>query len=73
MAKQIRIWAISLLAVAGVVCLACEPTNEQTWLTAFLISKTVGFMLWGIAAMLYKNWDKRGMLPEENYENEYIR
>lgn len=71
MAKQIRIWTISLLAVAGVVCLACEPTNEQTWLMTFLLSKTVGFILWGIAAMLYRHWDKRGMLPEENYGNEY--
>lgn len=71
MAKQIRIWTISLLAVAGVVCLACEPTKEETWLMTFLLSKTAGFMLWGIAAVLYKYWDKRGMLPEDNYENEY--
>lgn len=72
MAKQIRIWVIGFLAITGLILLAGEPIEEETWFRVFFITKTAGFALWGLTYLLYRYWDRRGLLPEEAYEDEYI-
>lgn len=72
MAKQIRMGVIGILAMAGLVLLAGEPIEEETWFEVFIATKIAGFALWGGVALLYKYWDKRGLLPEEHYEDEFI-
>ena len=72
MAKQIRMGVIGILAMAGLVLLAGEPIEEETWFEVFIATKIAGFALWGGVALLYKYWDKRGLLPEEDYEDEFI-
>lgn len=72
MAKQIRMGVIGILAMAGLVLLAGEPIEEETWFEVFIATKIAGFALWGGVALLYKYWDKRGLLPEEDYEDEWV-
>lgn len=47
MAKQIRMGVIGILAMAGLVLLAGEPIEEETWFEVFFITKIAGFALWG--------------------------
>ena len=72
MAKQIRMGVIGILAMAGLVLLAGEPIEEETWFEVFIATKIAGFALWGGVALLYKYWNKRGLLPEEDYEDEWV-
>ena len=72
MAKQIRMAVIGILAMAGLVLLAGEPIEEETWFEVFITTKIAGFTLWGGVALLYKYWNKRGLLPEEDYEDEWV-
>lgn len=72
MAKHIRMGVIGILAMAGLVLLAGEPIEEETWFEVFIATKIAGFALWGGVALLYKYWNKRGLLPEEDYEDEWV-
>lgn len=72
MAKQIRMGVIGILAMAGLVLLAGEPIEEETWFEVFFATKIAGFALWGGVARLYKYWNKRGLLPDEDYEDEWV-
>ena len=72
MAKQIRMWVIGILAMAGLVLLMGEPIEEETWFEVFFATKIAGFALWGLTCLLYQYWNKRGLLPEEDYEDEFI-
>ena len=72
MAKQIRMWVIGILAMAGLVLLMGEPIEEETWFEVFFATKIAGFALWGLTYLLYQYWNKRGLLPEEDYEDEFI-
>lgn len=72
MAKQIRMGVIGILAMAGLVLLAGEPIEEDTWFKVFFATKVAGFALWGVAYLLHQYWDKRGLLPEEDYEDEWV-
>lgn len=72
MAKKIRMAVIGILAMAGLVLLAGEPIEEETWFEVFITTKIAGFALWGGVALLYKYWNKRGLLPEEDYEDEWV-
>ena len=47
MAKQIRMGVIGILAMAGLVLLAGEPIEEETWFEVFIVTKIAGFALWG--------------------------
>lgn len=47
MAKQIRMGVIGILAMAGLVLLAGEPIEEETWFEVFIATKIAGFALWG--------------------------
>ena len=47
MAKQIRMGVIGILAMAGLVLLAGEPIEEETWFEVFFATKIAGFALWG--------------------------
>ena len=60
------------MAVGGLVCLMCEPVDDDVWTGAFVATKIVGFALWGLTYLLYRYWDKQGLLPEENYDGEFI-
>lgn len=73
MAKQIRMGVIGILAMAGLVLLMGEPIEEETWFEVFFATKIASFALWGGVALLYKYWNKRGLLPdEEDYEDEWV-
>ena len=72
MAKQIRMWVIGILAMAGLVLLMGEPIEEETWFEVFFATKLGGFALWGLTYLLHQYWNKRGLLPEEDYEDERV-
>ncbi len=72
MAKKIRLWIIGLIGMAGLVLIGGEPTEYENYYTVLIISTLCGFALFGVAALLYKYWDKRGLLPEVDYEDERI-
>lgn len=72
MAKQIRMGVIGILAMVGLVLLAGEPIEEETWFEVFIATKIAGFALWGLTYLLHQYWNKRGLLPEEDYEDEFI-
>lgn len=58
--------------MAGLVLLMGEPIEEETWFEVFFATKLGGFALWGAAYLLHQYWNKRGLLPEEDYEDEFI-
>lgn len=72
MKKQIRMLVICILAVAGVALLMGDPIEEEMWSKHFLASKIEGFALWGLASLLYLYWNKRGLLPEDDYKDEWV-
>lgn len=49
-----------------------EPIEEETWFEVFIATKIAGFALWGLNYLLHQYWNKRGLLPEEDYEDEFI-
>lgn len=72
MAKQIRMGVIGILAMAGLVLLAGEPIEEETRFEVFIATKLGGFALWGVTALLWKHWEAKGLLPEDDYEDELV-
>ena len=72
MAKQIRMGVRGILAMAGLVLLAGEPIEEETWFEVFFVTKIAGFALWGVTVLLWKRWEAKGLLPEDEYEDEFI-
>lgn len=70
--KQVRMGVIALLAVAGLVLIASEPTDEARWFAVMFWKSLAGFGCWGVCALLYKHWDSRGLLPDdEKYSDEW--
>lgn len=63
MKKQLKMWVIGLLAVAGLVLIASEPSEGYDWFAVMFWKSIAGFGLWGVCALLYKRWDGRGLLP----------
>lgn len=63
--KQIRMGVIALLAVAGLVLIASEPTDEARWFAVMFWKSLAGFGCWGVCALLYKRWNGQGLLPED--------
>ena len=72
MAKKIRMAVIGILAMAGLVLLLGEPIEEETWFKVFFATKLGGFALWGVTALLWKHWEAKGLLPEDDYEDEWV-
>lgn len=72
MAKKIRMAVIGILVMAGLVLLMGEPIEEETWFEVFFATKLGGFALWGVTALLWKRWEAKGLLPEDEYEDEFI-
>ena len=72
MAKQIRMGVIGILAMAGLILIVGEPIEEETWFEVFFATKIAGFALWWVADLLHQYWNKRGLLPEEDYEDERV-
>ena len=70
--KHLRSGLIALLAWVGVLFLAGEPVNEETWMQDFLISQAVGFALWGLCYLLFKYWERKRLLPDELLEEEKV-
>lgn len=64
MKKQLKMWVIALLAVAGLVLLAGEPIGESRWFVVKFWTAVGGFACWGVSAILYRYWDSRGDLAE---------
>ncbi len=69
-AKKVReiIWCI--LVFVGVILLCSEPAEQENWGKVFFWSKVEGFGCWGFAALLYKLWETRGLLPDEFLEKD---
>ena len=47
---------IALLAVAGLVLIASEPSEGVDWLAGMFWKSLAGFGCWGVCALLYKLW-----------------
>lgn len=56
MKKQVKIWVIALLACAGFVLIASEPSEDVGWFAVMLWKALAGFGCWGVCALLYKLW-----------------
>lgn len=69
MAKQIRMAVVGILAMAGLILLMGEPIEEETWCRVFITTKIAGFALWGVAHLLYQHWNKRGLLPDDDFND----
>ena len=54
--KQLKMGVIALLACAGLVLIASEPTDESRWLAGMFWKSLAGFGCWGVCALLYKRW-----------------
>lgn len=70
--KHLRSGVIAILGWVGVLFLAGEPVDDQTWMQDFLLSKFVGFALWGICYLLWKHWERKRLLPDELLEDEKV-
>lgn len=70
--KHLRSTLIAALGWVGILFLAGEPVNDQTWMQDFLLSKFIGFGLWGLCYLLYKYWSRRRLLPDELMEEEKV-
>lgn len=64
MKKQLKMGVIGLLAMAGLVLIASEPSSDVNWFAVMFWKSVAGFGLWGVCALLYRYWDRRGELPE---------
>lgn len=72
MKKLLKMGVIALLAMVGLVLLASEPTDESRWFAVMFWKSLAGFGCWGVCAWLYKRWNGRGLLPEdEKYSDEW--
>ena len=56
MKKQLKMGVIALLACAGLVLIASEPSEGVDWLAVMFWKSLAGFGCWGICALLYKRW-----------------
>lgn len=72
MAKQIRMGVIGILAMVGLVLIASEPDPDLDWSSVMFWKTIAGFALWGLTYLLHQYWNKRGLLPEEDYEDEWV-
>ena len=72
MAKKIREWVIGIMAVAGLILYVGDATNQEIWLEVMICKAIVSLALWGLAYLLYEYWGKRGLLPDDDYEDEFI-
>lgn len=54
--KQVRMVVVALLAVAGLVLLASEPSEGYDWFVVMFWKSLAGFGCWGLCALLYKRW-----------------
>lgn len=72
MAKKIRMWVIGILAMAGLVLFAGEPDPNLDWFSVMFWKAIAGLALWGLTYLLHQYWNKRGLLPEEDYEDEWV-
>ena len=57
MKKQLKMWVIGLLAVAGLVLLAGEPIDESRWFVVKLWTAVGGFACWCVCALLWRVWN----------------
>lgn len=64
---------IAVLAMVGLVLIASEPINEERWFAVMFWKSFAGLGCWGVCALLYKRWDGRGLLPEDDYNDENRR
>ena len=72
MVKQIRMVVIAVLAMVGLVLIASEPNEGVDWFSVMFWKSLAGFGCWGVCALLYKRWNGRGLLPEdEKYSDEW--
>lgn len=72
MKKQLKMGVIALLAIVGLVLLASEPSEGYDWFAVMFWKSLAGFGCWGVCAWLYKRWNGRGLLPEdEKYSDEW--
>lgn len=65
MAKQIRMWVIGILAMAGLVLLAGEPDPNLDWFSVMFWKTIAGLAVWGLTYLLHQYWNGRGLLPED--------
>ena len=72
MAKKIRMGVIGILAMVGLVLIASEPDPDLDWFSVMFWKTIAGLALWGLTYLLHQYWNKRGLLPEEDYEDEWV-
>ena len=56
MGKQLKLGVVALLAVAGLVLIASEPSVDVGWFAVMFWKSVAGFGCWGVCALLYKRW-----------------
>lgn len=71
MKKQLKMGVVALLAMIGLVLIASEPSEGYDWFAVMFWKSLAGFGCWGVCALLYKYWKRRGELPDEEYSDEW--
>lgn len=71
--KQLRMSIITLIAMVAIMYIGGEPVMDDKWLFVFLSNQIIGCLLFGVAYGLYRYWDRCHLLPEKDYEDEYVR
>lgn len=70
--KHVRMGVIALLAMVGLVLIAREPSEGVDWFAVKFWESLAGFGCWGVCVLLYKRWNSRGLLSEdERYSDEW--
>lgn len=65
-----RMWVIGILAMTSIICLASEPTGQETWWCEFIISKCIGF---GAAYLTYRlaaYWERNNLISISDEDEE---
>ena len=56
MKKQLKMGVIALLACAGLVLIASEPSEGVDWFEIMFWKALAGLSCWGVSALLYRRW-----------------
>lgn len=65
-----RIWVIGIMSMVSLICIVSEPAENETWWSAFIVSKGIGFATAYLVYKLASYWEKRNLISELNEDEE---